>query len=128
MIRIKHFYTLILVPLLALTLQAQQPTPIAKSLKVDFDFSGRKLAEVNDPNYHSWPITNENLIEKTFGNLTVSIQGVFKSNWHKLGVSAPYYNKLGSDGLVSQDALTLTISGLSKGNHSLLTYHNILDK
>ncbi len=128
MIRIKHFYTLILVPLLALTLQAQQPTPIAKSLKVDFDFSGRKLAEVNDPNYHSWPITNENLIEKTFGNLTVSIQGDFKSNWHKLGVSAPYYNKLGSDGLVSQDALTLTISGLSKGNHSLLTYHNILDK
>ncbi|MEY4433398.1 MAG: hypothetical protein RLZZ44_1532 [Bacteroidota bacterium] len=97
-------------------------------LKVDFDFFQRRVEEVNDPSYISWPITEQKETEKTFGPLTVQLKGNFSSSWYKLGMSAPFYSKLVSDGLVTNEKLELIIKGLSKGKHSLLTFHNTFDK
>ena len=35
-------------------------------VKVDFDFSQRRVEEVNDPNYNSWPISEQKQAEKSF--------------------------------------------------------------
>lgn len=97
-------------------------------LKVDFDFSGRRIEEVNDPLYQSWIIGENQEDEKIFNDVKVKLKGNFTSKWFKLGMSAPYYNRLGSDGLVAGDSLKMTISGLKEGQHSLLTFHNTFDK
>lgn len=97
-------------------------------VKVDFDFSGRRAEEVSDPNYNSWPVTEQTEAEKTFNNVTFKLKGNFSSKWFKLGMSAPFYSRLASDGLVTDKSLELTISGLKAGKHSLLTFHNTFDK
>lgn len=97
-------------------------------VKVDFDFSGRRVEEVGDPNYNSWPITEQTEAEKSFNNVKFKLKGNFSSKWFKVGMSAPFYSRLTSDGLVTDKNLELTISGLKAGKHSLLTFHNTFDK
>ncbi|MFC4400148.1 polysaccharide lyase family 1 protein [Mariniflexile soesokkakense] len=97
-------------------------------VKVDFDFSGRRTEEVSDPLYQSWVIGDNKEDEKIFNDVKVKLKGNFRSKWFKLGMSAPHYNRLGSDGLVAGDSLRMTISGLKEGQHSLLTFHNTFDK
>ena len=36
--------------------QTKQDNTVKQSLKVDFDFAGRRLDEVHDPTYKSWVI------------------------------------------------------------------------
>ncbi|WP_157492813.1 T9SS C-terminal target domain-containing protein [Echinicola pacifica] len=102
---------------------AQQPT-----VKVDLDFAGRKAAEVNEPGYQPWVIEEGRSAEFSAEGLQFKFDGAFRSNWYKAGVQAPYWARLSNDGLVAEGQLTLTISGLPSGKHSLLTYHNTLDK
>jgi hypothetical protein len=97
-------------------------------VKVDFDFSQRRVEEVNDPNYSSWPIKEAKEAEKSFGNVNIKLKGNFSSKWYKVGISAPFYSKLVSDGLFTDQNLELVISGLKAGEHSLLTFHNTFDK
>jgi hypothetical protein len=97
-------------------------------VKVDFDFSQRRVEEVNDTNYNSWPISAQKQAEKSFNNLTFKLKGNFDAKWYKVGMSAPFYSKLASDGLATAENLELTISGLKAGEHSLLTFHNTFDK
>ena len=97
-------------------------------VKVDFDFSGRRVEEVGDPNYNSWPITEQTEAEKSFNNVKFKLKGNFSSKWFKVGMNAPFYGRLTSDGLVTDKSLELTISGLKAGQHSLLTFHNTFDK
>lgn len=106
---------------------AQNKNPVAESLKVDFDFAGRRLEEVHDVGYESWVINESKEAEKTFNKLSFKLKGNFNSQWYKLGISAPFYNKLGADGLVTAENLELTISGLTEGKHTLLTFHNAFD-
>lgn len=96
-------------------------------VKVDFDFFQRRLDEVHDPNYESWVINNAKEAEKSFNNVTFKLKGNFTSKWYKVGMNAPYYNRLGSDGLVTAENLELKISGLKAGKHTLLTFHNAFD-
>ncbi|OMQ10378.1 polysaccharide lyase family 1 protein [[Flexibacter] sp. ATCC 35103] len=96
-------------------------------VKVDFDFFQRRLEEVHDPGYDSWVINDAKEAEKSFNNLTFKLKGNFTSKWYKVGMSAPYYNRLGSDGLVTAENLELKISGLKTGKHTLLTFHNAFD-
>ncbi|MFG6685752.1 T9SS C-terminal target domain-containing protein [Mariniflexile sp. HNIBRBA6329] len=98
-----------------------------QTLKVDFDFSGRRFEEVHDTDYEVWVVEEKQNDEKSFGELTVKLKGNFTSKWFKVGMQAPHYNKLGSDGLVTDSSLEFTISGLKPGKHSLLTYHNSFD-
>ena len=97
-------------------------------VKVDFDFSQRRLDEVNDPNYSSWPISEAKETEKSFGDLKIKLKGNFSSKWYKVGMSAPFYSRLVSDGLFTDQNLELILSGLKAGEHSLLTFHNTFDK
>jgi hypothetical protein len=97
-------------------------------VKVDFDFSQRRVEEVSDPNYSSWPISEQTEAEKSFNNVAFKLKGNFSSKWYKVGMSAPFYSRLASDGLVTDKNLELTISGLKEGQHSLLTFHNTFDK
>ncbi|MFH7018346.1 polysaccharide lyase family 1 protein [Flavobacterium sp. FlaQc-47] len=96
-------------------------------VKVDFDFFQRRLEEVHDPNYDSWVINDAKEAEKTFNNVTFKLKGNFTSKWYKVGMNAPFYNRLGSDGLVTAENLELKISGLKAGKHTLLTFHNAFD-
>ena len=113
---------------LLLATNAQAQSSEKQIVKVDFDFSGRRVEEVSDPNYSSWPITEQTEAEKTFNNVAFKLKGNFSSKWFKLGISAPFYSRLTSDGLVTDKSLELTISGLKTGKHSLLTFHNTFDK
>ena len=108
-----------------LNVQCQSSIKTEKqTVKVDFDFSGRRLSEVHDPLYQPWVINEEKQTEKSFEEVTVKLKGNFKSNWVKIGMSAPHYAQLVSDGVVSENPLEVTILGLKSGKHTLLTYHN----
>ena len=96
-------------------------------VKVDFDFFQRRLEEVHDPSYDSWVINENKEDQKTFNGVTFKLKGNFTSKWYKVGMSAPFYNKLGSDGLVTAENLELKINGLKEGKHTLLTFHNAFD-
>ena len=96
-------------------------------VKVDFDFFQRRLEEVHDPSYDSWVINENKEDQKTFNGVTFKLKGNFTSKWYKVGMSAPYYNRLGSDGLITAENLELKISGLKAGKHTLLTFHNAFD-
>lgn len=113
---------------LLLATNAKAQSSEKQIVKIDFDFSGRRVEEVSDPNYSSWPITEQTEAEKSFNNVTFKLKGNFSSKWFKVGMSAPFYSRLTSDGLVTDKSLELTISGLKSGQHSLLTFHNTFDK
>lgn len=105
---------------------AQNKNPV-KSLKVDFDLAQRRTLEVSDPNYISWPISEGTQFEKSFGDLKVTLKGIINSSWYKTGVQAPFYARLVSDGIVADKNIEMIISGLSKGQHTLLTFSNTFD-
>ncbi|SHL96107.1 pectate lyase family protein [Flavobacterium chilense] len=108
--------------------QAQSVQNTDKQIvKVDFDFFQRRLEEVHDPSYDSWVINEGKEAEKSFNNVSFKLKGNFTSKWYKVGMSAPFYNRLGSDGLVTAENLELKISGLKSGKHTLLTFHNAFD-
>ncbi|WP_338839852.1 T9SS C-terminal target domain-containing protein [Flavobacterium ginsenosidimutans] len=108
--------------------QAQSVANTDKQIvKVDFDFFQRRLEEVHDPSYDSWVINEGKEAEKSFNNVSFKLKGNFTSKWYKVGMSAPFYNRLGSDGLVTAENLELKISGLKAGKHTLLTFHNAFD-
>ncbi|WDF57827.1 T9SS C-terminal target domain-containing protein [Flavobacterium sp. KACC 22758] len=108
--------------------QAQSVANTDKQVvRVDFDFFQRRLEEVHDPSYDSWVINEGKEAEKSFNNVSFKLKGNFTSKWYKVGMSAPHYNKLGSDGLVTAENLELKISGLKAGKHTLLTFHNAFD-
>ncbi|WP_291148320.1 pectate lyase family protein [Flavobacterium sp. UBA7680] len=114
--------------LLATNGQAQSVQNTDKQIvKVDFDFFQRKLEEVHDVNYDSWVVSDQKEAEKTFNNLAFKLKGNFTSKWYKVGMNAPFYNKLGSDGLVTAENLEMKITGLKAGKHTLLTFHNAFD-
>lgn len=108
--------------------QAQSVVNADKQIvKVDFDFFQRRLEEVHDPSYDSWVINEGKEDQKSFNGVNFKLKGNFTSKWYKVGMSAPFYNKLGSDGLVTAENLELKISGLKPGKHTLLTFHNAFD-
>ena len=121
---------LVLSAILAVNAQSQTLKSGAEKqiVKVDFDFSQRRVEEVNDTNYNSWPINEQKQAEKTFNNLIFKLKGNFNAKWYKVGMNAPFYSKLASDGLATAENLEFTISGLKAGEHSLLTFHNTFDK
>ncbi|KRB59709.1 polysaccharide lyase family 1 protein [Flavobacterium sp. Root186] len=124
----KLLSTAVLSMLLTANGQAQSVQNTDRQIvKVDFDFFQRRLEEVHDVNYDSWIVSDQKEAEKTFNNVAFKLKGNFTSKWYKVGMNAPFYNKLGSDGLVTAENLELKISGLKAGKHTLLTFHNAFD-
>ena len=92
-------------------------------LKVDLNISDREEEEVNEPGYIPWPI-NANTATKTIQGITFEFKnGGIDDDWYKAGIQAPNYARLVNDGL-STTGIELYISGLQKGIHSLVTFHN----
>jgi hypothetical protein len=112
---------------LALLLTANGQAQNKQIVKVDFDFFQRRLEEVHAPGYDSWVVNEKKEDQQTFNGVTFKLKGNFTSKWYKVGMSAPFYNKLGADGLVTAENLEMKISGLKPGKHTLLTFHNAFD-
>ncbi len=112
--------------------QAQSPM-----VKVDLNMSGRSEAECNDPNYVPWIPDNLATISKTVNGVTFTFTKVgngtaLRATYYKAGVQAPYYARLGCDGMMVDGGeagarIDLTISGLATGTHSMMAFHNALD-
>lgn len=115
----------------ALSLHAQTPV-----LKIDFNQNGRQLAEVHEPGYLSWYPATAVLLDTLEGVImrfeSTGAGDGLKSNWYKAGIQSPYYARLVSDVLTVNDGtagaeITMTLSGLTAGQHSLLFYLNHVD-
>jgi len=117
----------VLLLLLGIQCKTKESDPKFETLKVDLDFSGRRVAEVNDPLYTSWVVDQGSEVKKSFDQIGIVFSGDIRSGWYKAGIQAPDYARLVSDGLISEGALSMTISGLEVGQHSLLTFHNTFD-
>jgi len=131
-----RFATTVFLSVLVITTSAQ---------KIDFDFPGRNTSEVTETNYTPWPVGRVASETKTLDDgLKITIAAAdgataLASNWSKNTVQKS--SKLLGDGVFAchlnngnyawissgQTAITLTIEGLSAGNHSLLAYHNDTD-
>lgn len=110
-------------------------------IKIDLNQTGRQDAEVSEPNYIGWTLPS-NTVDTATLNLSngVTIKLIRKgpygdrlsTNWYKTIVQVPYYAKLVGDGVRVNNGdkgaqIEMRISGLPTGNHSILTYHNIVD-
>ena len=113
--------------------------------KIDFDFPGRNTSEVTQTNFIPWPVGRVTSESKTLDNgVKITIAAAdgatgLASNWSKKNIQNG--NKLLNDGVFAcylsngdyqwitegQTAITLTIEGLSAGQHSLVAYHNDTD-
>ena len=123
-----QYFTLTVCVVLNMQCQTKHVNSVKQPLKVDFDFSGRRLDEVHDPTYKSWVINEAKEAAQSFNDVSIKLKGDFTSKWFKLGMSAPHYAQLVSDGLFTTKPLEMIISGLKPGKHALLTFHNTFDK
>ncbi len=100
-------------------------------IKIDFDQSGRQSAEVTEPNYTAWPIKNTASETKTFGDVSITVSatggGTLTCGWSKQMIQSPYYARLVSDGVTTNEdgeGIEIRISGLSAGTHGFQSYNN----
>ncbi len=102
-------------------------------VKVDFNMAGRSKSQVSETNYYGW---------NTYDNKPHTIEGVsfsisktgkngsgLKSNWYKGGIKD---SKLISDGVTVDQGnegaeILISLTGLPKGEHSLLVFLNNVD-
>lgn len=113
---------------------AQTAKPV---LKVDFNVSSRRAAEVNEFEYTPWPVKAGIFDNLTIKGIKISIakKGTagtgLVTDYYKTGVQAPHYARLVSDGLMVSEGnagaeIEMRISGLKPGPNTLLTFHNII--
>lgn len=111
---------------------------------IDFDFPGRQSAEVTAIDYVAWPVPRVASESKELDNgikITIAASEgatALASNWSKNIISK---SKLLGDGVFAchlesgnyqwitkgRTGITLTIEGLTAGEHSILAYHNDTD-
>ncbi len=112
---------------------------------IDFDMTGRNSSEVTEPDYESWAVARVASDTKTLASgikLTISASEgatALASNWNKNIVQQN--SKLLGDGVFAchlndgnyiwitegRTAITLTIEGMTPGQHSVIAYHNDTD-
>lgn len=115
------------------------------SQNIDFDIPNRQSSEVTEPDYVAWPIGRVSSDAKTLDNgVTLTVAAAdgatsLASNWSKNIVQQN--SKLLGDGIFAchlndgnyqwitegRTAITLTIEGMTPGEHSVLAYHNDTD-
>ena len=113
---------------------------------IDFDFPGRQSSEVTATDYIAWPVGRVASESKTLDNgITITIAAsdgatALASNWSK-NIVVQQNSKLLGDGVFAchlddgnyqwittgKTGITLTIEGMTAGEHSLLAYHNDTD-
>lgn len=111
---------------------------LADPIKIRINPSG--ILAKTEPDYTLWTVTNgETSASTTVSGVTFTLSAAsgttLKGSWYKT-VMARFTNYLGErvvgEGMSTEattgSALTLTIQGLSTGNHTLLSFHNAWDK
>ncbi len=104
-------------------------------VKVDFNQSGRQIAEVNEPGYTPWVVKSQLADTLKIDSITVILTKVgdsgthLQTDWYKAGIQAPNYARLVDDGVTVTSGngggqIEMRIKGLPTGIHTLLTYHN----
>jgi hypothetical protein len=135
-----HWLKIALVTLLTSTgVLSAQNSPV---IKVDLNKSGRQASEVNEPGYTSWYLAADGVKQDsmTISGVKIKFTQVdefgtgLTTQWYKAGISSPYYARLVDDGIMVAGTnanagakIEMRISGLSAGEHTLLTYHNTFD-
>jgi len=108
------------------------PEAPSASIKVDLSISGR--AEALDPTFLSWLIPGGTVISTNFSGITITFTktGQFGTgltgDWWKEGVDT-FGCLMADDGLTVDNGdlggqIEMRISGLSRGPHTIATYHN----
>jgi len=130
--KIKHLCSFWMILCFSFSLSAQSPI-----VKVDLNMSGRTEAECNDPNYTPWIPDNMVSISKAVNGVSFTFAKVgagtaLRATYYKAGVQAPYYARLGCDGMLvdggnAGSRIDLTLSGLASGTHSMMAFHNAID-
>lgn len=92
-------------------------------------------SDTANPQWEEWQVADGERARRVFGDVEVSLRAVEGSQqisgiWHKPGLASGA--KMATDGIsVSNDqgtaTLEISLSGLSPGTHSLVTYHNWLN-
>ena len=107
--------------------------------KIDFNMNGRPAAEVQEPGWTPWVVTNRGPDSIKVDNIEFVVRKGRRGDhlamtYFKAGVQAPNFARLTCDGIFVKDAdfalgseIELTIRGLPAGKHSLVTYHNAMD-
>ncbi|MCR5679357.1 MAG: hypothetical protein K6G08_03970 [Prevotella sp.] len=120
----------------------------APAQNIDFNMTGRQDAEVNEPDYTGWAVNQVQSESLTLGNglnITVAASGnanTLRAQWHKNTCTAGKNGQTGlrlmGDGVVAfieqsdgntptltdtPTSITVTISGLEAGEHSVAAYH-----
>jgi hypothetical protein len=104
-------------------------TAASAPLRVDLNIPGR--SDVSDPHFEAWTVNSAMSISKTFSGVTVTFTKIGGSDmvgkYYKPGLD--YDALMATDGLIGEKGgmVRMTISGLSNGNHTFVTYHNTLD-
>lgn len=117
------------------SLHAQQP-----EVKIDLNMNGRPAAEVQEPGYTPWVVTKPLSDTLVVNGITFIVQkgqrGVsLAPTYYKAGIQEGTFNtRFTNDGLTVKDgdfasgaSIVLIIKGLPAGNHTLVTYHNMVD-
>ncbi len=104
------------------------------AVRVDFDMSGRPESEVSELGYEPWPVEAAASISRTFDDVTFTFSSTgagtgLTSDWYKAIIQTPYFVRLAGDGLTVQEGqlgaeITMSISGLGTGSHTLLVFLN----
>lgn len=108
---------------------------MAQTIRIDFSQSGRQQSEVQEPDYEYWGTYEPAPISQTFKDVSFTLNKEgdvgkgLKSNWYKNGIGDA---RLANDGVMVEDgtagaAISITISGLKAGVHSLTLYLSHVD-
>lgn len=123
-------------------------TVMVTAQRIDFDFPGKENPDKHtEVGYTSWAVGRVPSANKTFENgvsITLTPGGAatsLGSNWSKVDVETNKLKLIGEEVLVTNldngnltqitdksTSLTLTITGLTAGEHTLRAYHNNSDK
>lgn len=121
-----------------LLLGAFSLTTTIKAQKIDFDMTGRRSEEVTMNGFTSWQVGQLGYgasATTTVGRACVTVKNStggyqLRTSWYKAGINS---DKLINDGIhhdgspQRSTSITVQVSGLSNGTHSLQAYHNNCD-
>jgi hypothetical protein len=118
------------------TTGATAPPPPASRIRVGLN--PENVRPLEDSDFKLWSVGSDAAPSKTFGNITFSLSiptdASWRGGWYKFGYSkflSSMGERLVNQGLSTEaggSAITLSITGLPAGPHTLLAWHNAWDK
>ena len=135
-----HFRLAVLASSLVTAALAQQPAPNPRSSRLKVRLNPSNIRDLEDPDFNVWTINPDSTSASGSWNnvdFTLATNGSSKlyGNWYKVAYSRVVSflgERVIGEGITTDDQLglplTLSIKGLSPGNHTLLTWHNCWDK